>query len=63
MKIDILMYADDVVLMTSCLKEAQLMLDELTIISETHQIKLKHNEQVETDLLKIKRGKKLLLFR
>ncbi len=25
--------------MTSCLKEAQLMLDELTIISETHQIK------------------------
>ncbi len=64
MKIDILMYADDVILMTSCLKEAQIMLNELSIISETHQIKFNasktnvmvmdgdHNEKVELYLCK-----------
>ena len=39
MNIDVLMYADDVVLVTSCPKEAQAMLDILSNVSESHQIK------------------------
>ena len=39
MEINILMYADDVILITHCKYEAQKMLDELTVISDSHQIK------------------------
>ncbi len=38
-KIDILMYADDVIIVTSCSNEAQLMLNEITKISDSHEIK------------------------
>jgi len=39
-KIDLLMYADDVIIVTSCSNEAQLMLNEITKISDSHEIKL-----------------------
>ncbi len=39
MKIDVLMYADDVVIIATCPKEAQLMLDEVSKVSVTHEIK------------------------
>jgi hypothetical protein len=39
MKIDVLMYADDVVILATCPKEAQLMLDEVSKVSSTHEIK------------------------
>ncbi len=39
MNIDLLIYADDVVLVTSCPKKAKAMLDILSGVSETHQIK------------------------
>ena len=39
MNIDILMYADDIILMASTIQDAQKMLDEVTKFGETHQIK------------------------
>ena len=39
MKIDVLMYADDVIIIATCPKEAQLMLDEVSKVSTTHEIK------------------------
>jgi hypothetical protein len=39
MKIDVLMYADDVIIISTCPKEAQLMLDEVSKVSSTHEIK------------------------
>ncbi len=39
MKIYVLMYADDVIIISTCPKEAQLMLDEVRRVSSTHEIK------------------------
>ena len=33
------MYADDVIIIATCPKEAQLMLDEISKVSTTHEIK------------------------
>ena len=38
-KIDVLMYADDIIIVTSCSNEAQTMLNEISKISDSHEIK------------------------
>jgi hypothetical protein len=38
-RIDVLMYADNIIIVTSCANEAQTMLNEITKISESHEIK------------------------
>jgi len=39
MRIDILMYADDIILIATSIKDAQTMLDTVTEFSKTHQVK------------------------